>query len=88
MIVDGLAGLPAFRVLMVWVYAGTESLFVAILMHVSLTACTLVLTPQTTGSSLLAYGVAFAAALWLVLAAIGVANSGQLSRPLRSTTSG
>jgi len=86
MIVDGLAGLPAFRVLMVWVYDRTESLFVAMLMHVSITACTLILTPQTTGPFLLAYGVAFAAAVWLVLAAIGLANSGQLSRPMRRTS--
>jgi len=84
MIVDGLAGLPAFRILMVWVYDRTESLCVAILMHASLTACTLVLTPQTTGPSLLAYGVAFAAAVWLVLGVISVAN-GQLSRSLRRT---
>lgn len=40
MIVDGLAGLPAFRVLMVWVYHRTESLLVAMLMHTSLTATT------------------------------------------------
>ena len=56
------------------------------LMHVRITACTLILTPQTTGPSLLAYGVAFAAAVWFVLAVISVANSGQLSRPLRRTT--
>lgn len=86
MIVDGLAGLPAFRVLMVWVYDRTQSLCVAILMHLSITASTFILTPQTTGPSLLVYGVAFAAAVWLVLAVISVANRGQLSRPLRRTT--
>ena len=68
-ILDGLAGLPAFRVLMVWVYDRTESLFVAMLMHFSLTACTLILTPRTTGVPLLTYGLAFAAAVWLVFAA-------------------
>jgi membrane protease YdiL (CAAX protease family) len=84
-IVDGLGSLPAFRVLMVWVYDRTESLFVGMLMHVSITACTLILTPQTTGTSLLTYGVVFAAATWVVIAAVAVTNSRHLSRPaLRS----
>jgi membrane protease YdiL (CAAX protease family) len=84
-IVDGLAGLPAFRVLMVWVYDRTESLFVAILMHVGVTFSTLALTPQTTGLRLLAYGLMFAAAVWAVIAAIAVLNGRQLSRqPLRT----
>jgi uncharacterized protein len=37
--------LTAFRVLMVWVYDRTESLLVAMLMHVSLTAGLLILNP-------------------------------------------
>lgn len=69
-IVDGLAGLPAFRVLMVQVYDRTQSLFVGILMHISVTATTLILTPQTKGVSLLVYGLGFAGAMWLVIAAI------------------
>ena len=80
MVVDGLAGLPAFRVLMVWVYDRTDSLFVSMLMHVSITACTLILTPQTTGIPLLAYGLAFAAAVWIVVATVAVAKRRQLSR--------
>jgi hypothetical protein len=54
-------------------------LFVGILMHVSITACTLVLTPQTTGVLLLAYGLAFAAAMWAVIAAVGVGHRRPLS---------
>jgi membrane protease YdiL (CAAX protease family) len=80
MIVDGLAGLPAFRVLMVWVYERTESLFLAMLMHVSLTATTLILTPRNTGVYLLAYGVSFAAAVWVVLAAAAAISRRQRSR--------
>jgi hypothetical protein len=38
------------------------------LMHVSLTACTLILTPRATGVSLLAYNLTFAAGIWAVLA--------------------
>ena len=74
MILDGLSGLPAFRVLMVLVYDRTRSLLIGILMHVSITTSTLVLTPQTTGVLLLAYGLAFAASVWAVIAAVGVGN--------------
>ena len=39
------AGLTAYRVLMVWVYDRTgESMLVAMLMHASYTACALILT--------------------------------------------
>ena len=80
-LVDGLAGLPAFRVLMVSVYDRTESLFLAMLMHVSLTATTLILTPHTTGVPLLAFGLAFAAAVWIVIAALALPSRRKLSRP-------
>ena len=81
LIVDGLAGLPAFRVLMVQVYDRTESLFVGMVMHVSLTATTLILTPRATGLPLLAYDLVFAAATWFLIAAIAAANHRrQLSR--------
>jgi CAAX protease family protein len=71
MIVDGLATLPAFRVLIVAVYARTQSLLLIVLMHASLTASALILTPRTTGVPLVVYGWVFAAAVWLVVAAIG-----------------
>jgi membrane protease YdiL (CAAX protease family) len=83
-IADGLAGLPAFRVLMVLVYDRTESLFLAVLMHVSLTATTLTLTPQTTGWPLLAYGLAFAVAMWVVIALLAIAPGRQRSRLRRA----
>jgi membrane protease YdiL (CAAX protease family) len=78
MVVDGLAGLPAFRVLMVLVYDRTESLLLGMLMHASLTATALIVTPLATGLQLLAYGVAFAAAVWLVIGAIAVADRNPL----------
>lgn len=63
--------LTAFRVLMVWVYDRTGSLLVAMLMHVSLTACVLILDPVgLTGLSLLAYSAALAAAVWLAAGAV------------------
>jgi membrane protease YdiL (CAAX protease family) len=75
--------LPAYRVLMVWVYDRTGSLFVSILMHASLTATTLILQPlDVAGMRALTYDLVLAAALWLLIAALAMANGRQLSRPL------
>jgi membrane protease YdiL (CAAX protease family) len=82
---SGVAQLTAYRVLLVWVYDRTGSLLVATLMHASLTASTIfIFVPLATGASFLTYTWALAAALWVVVAAVAVANRGQLSRqPLR-----
>jgi membrane protease YdiL (CAAX protease family) len=77
----GVAQLTAYRVLMVWVYDGTESLLVAALMHGSLTTSTIfIFTPAATGAAFLTYVWALAAVLWAVVAAVAFANGGQLSR--------
>lgn len=74
--------LPAYRVLMVWVYDHTGSLLVAMLMHTSLTACTFILGPAViSGSALLVYDIALSAAWWAVVAVVAVANHWQISRP-------
>jgi membrane protease YdiL (CAAX protease family) len=84
-VVDGLAGLPAFRVLMVWIYKRTGSLFISMLMHLSITTTVIVLTPQTTGWALLGYGLAFAAAVWLVMACVTMlTGTGATAPPHRS----
>src|SRR5829696_768565 len=77
--------LPAYRVLMVWVYDRTKSLLLAMLMHASLTASTFVLAPLAmSGVALLAVTLAYAAAAWVVVAVLAVATRGHLSRqPLR-----
>src|SRR5215213_9105678 len=72
--------LPAYRVLMVWVYDRTGSLLVAMLMHASLTASMLVLGPLATGAALATYILVFTAALWVVVGAIALAQGGHLSR--------
>jgi uncharacterized protein len=79
------AQLTAYRVIMVWVYDRTGSLLVAMLMHASLSANTIfIFTPRATGVSFLTYQWVLAAALWVVVTAVAVANGGQLSRqPLR-----
>jgi CAAX protease family protein len=77
--------LTAFRVLMVWVYDRTESLFVAMLMHVSITASLLILNPLgISGMHLVIYSLALAAAVWILVAAVAIANRRQPSRkPVR-----
>jgi membrane protease YdiL (CAAX protease family) len=75
--------LPAYRVLMVWVYDRTGSLLVAVLMHGSLTATQLIfMHVPLSGTSLLTSILAWAAALWIVVAMVAVANGAQFSRPL------
>ena len=56
-----------YRVLMVWVYDRTRSLGIAVLMHASLTACSLLIQPHTSGIRLLSYDVTLAAVLWVVV---------------------
>jgi membrane protease YdiL (CAAX protease family) len=78
--------LPAYRVLMVWVYQRTdESMLVAMLMHASFSASMLILQPL--GLALvpgLTWALVLAASLWLSVGAIAVAQDGHLSRkPLR-----
>jgi membrane protease YdiL (CAAX protease family) len=74
--------LPAYRVLMVWVYerAG-ESMLVAMLMHASFSASMLIQQPL--GLALvpgLAWNLVLAAALWVVVGAVSLAQGGHLSR--------
>ncbi len=80
-------GLVAYRILMVWVYDRTGSLLVAMLMHVSLTASTLILGPAAiSGGPLVTYDLLLGAALWIVVAAVAVANGWRFTRqqPLRT----
>jgi membrane protease YdiL (CAAX protease family) len=72
--------LAAYRVLMVWVYEHTGSLLVATLMHVSLATFTFVLTPPLGGAPYWIIGFAYAATLWVIVAAVALAQGGHLSR--------
>ena len=66
-----IAALTAYRVLMVWVYDRTASLFVAVLMHGSYILSTLfVLAAPTTGMPFLVYSAAFVVVLWLAVAVV------------------
>jgi membrane protease YdiL (CAAX protease family) len=78
---SGVAQLTAYRVLMVWVYDRTESLLVAMLMHTGLIVGTIfIFTPLATGVAFLTYTWVLAAALWVVVGAVAVANHGHLTR--------
>ena len=64
--------LAAFRVLMVWLYERTGSVFLAMLMHASLTASVLILDPsELSGTALLSYSLTLAAVVWTAVALVG-----------------
>lgn len=65
--------LPAYRVLMVWVYDHTKSLVVVMLMHTLLVVGQFVLLPAgISGAPVVAYDLIFAAALWVVVAVVAI----------------
>jgi membrane protease YdiL (CAAX protease family) len=80
--------LPAYRVLMVWVYDRTgESMLLAMLMHASFSSSMLILQPL--GLALvpgLSWNLVLAVALWVLVGAVAVVNGGHLKRepPLRT----
>ena len=74
------AALPAFRVLMVWVYDRTESLLVAMVMHASFSASMLILQPlELALVPGLAWNLVMAAALWAVVIAVAIPQRRQLA---------
>ena len=77
--------LPAYRVIMVWVYDRTRSLWLAMLMHASLIFSTLfVLNSVTTGAPAVLWHFVLAIVLWIVVGLIAVVNGGNLSQPVAS----
>ena len=71
--------LPAYRVLMVWVYDRKRSLFVTVLMHAPLSASQLILIPSAiSGVQVMNYNLLFAAALWVAVALVKVVKGGCL----------
>jgi membrane protease YdiL (CAAX protease family) len=70
-----------YRVLMVWVYDHTQSVLLAVLMHVSLNAYTFFLpSPARVGVPDLIFSLVFGATLWVVVAAVTAADRRKLSR--------
>ena len=74
-ILAAIASLTAYRVLMVWVYDHTGSLLVTTLMHGMLSASTIFwFTPIATGRAFLADVWLVAAAMWLGVGAVALAE--------------
>ena len=71
--------LPAFRVLMVWLYDHTASLLLAMLMHAVLSASTIVLQPVSPHGQF-TWNFLLGAALWAVVAVVARVKGGELSR--------
>jgi membrane protease YdiL (CAAX protease family) len=74
------ATLTAYRLLMTWVYAHTQSLLLATLMHASYTGWLLVLYPATSFKESLVWQTALAVALWV---AVAMVFAGWVHRPSR-----
>ena len=78
-----LALLPGYRILMVWVWDQTDSLFAAMVMHMSLTASNIILgATATPGMMGPAFNLALAAAMWIVVAFNAMAS--RQHRPMHS----
>ena len=71
------ASLPAYRVLMVWLYDRTQSLFLAMLMHASFSASMLILQPPSAGLRAgLTWNAVLAALLWGIVGVVALARRG------------
>jgi uncharacterized protein len=73
-----LAWFPPYRVLMVWVYARTESLLLAMLMHGSATGSLVILASLAPGLPLFTFLLVFGAVLWGVVGAVALTQGGHL----------
>jgi membrane protease YdiL (CAAX protease family) len=70
-----------YRMLMVWVYDHTQSVLLAILMHLPLILFVYgLLTPAKAGVPELIFNLVFGATLWVFVAAVAAANRRNLSR--------
>lgn len=72
--------LPAYRVLMVWIYDRTQSIAIAMLMHAGLTGSILILPPLDAKPMQVAiYDLLFALILWILVAVMTIINRGKLT---------
>jgi uncharacterized protein len=71
-----------YRVLMVWVYDHTQSVLMAVLMHLSIIVYPFLLlgSPAMVGGPDLIFSLVFGATLWVVVAAVTAADRRKLSR--------
>lgn len=71
--------LTAYRLLMTWVYANTQSLLLAVLMHASFTGWLFVLYPATSLEQGLVWQTGFTVALWVAVAVAMMGRAGRES---------
>jgi membrane protease YdiL (CAAX protease family) len=74
--------LPAYRVLMVWVFDATQSVFIAVLMHASLSATQVILLPEElSDTEALVSMLARSAVWWVIVAVVVLLNRGKVAAP-------
>jgi membrane protease YdiL (CAAX protease family) len=74
------AWLPPYRVLMVWVYDRTESLLVAYLMHVPISATVLILAIDgVSGTASVSTTLLWGAGFWIIVGVVALVNHGHLT---------
>lgn len=73
--------LPPYRLLMVWVYDNTDSLLIMMMMHSSLTTCSIAFSPTSmAGWQVFIYSLSVAAATWFVAGVVVWVNRKHLLR--------
>lgn len=71
--------LPAYRILLTWIYDRTQSMLLVILMHAPLSACQLILIPPTlSGPKMVIYDLIFGASLWILAIIVLVKSKKEL----------
>jgi len=82
-------GLVAFRVLMLWVYDNTQSLFVMAVLHAALTGTNMLFAPDTAGMSNVVVDLAGFITTWLMVAVVLAVSRGrtQIARKAMPHTS-
>jgi hypothetical protein len=69
-----LLALPAFRILLVYVYDRTNSLLIIMLMHAFLSAAMLIFQPSTTGEISFVWNLVLGIILWIIVAIVVAVN--------------
>lgn len=67
--------LPAYRILLVFVYERTKSLPVIMIMHACLSAGTLIFQPSATGEIAFIWNIVLGITLWIIVASVVVINN-------------
>ncbi|RDU24923.1 CPBP family glutamic-type intramembrane protease [Anaerosacchariphilus polymeriproducens] len=78
-----LTQLPAYRILIVWLYDCTDSLFITIVMHMSLTTCTLTFQSSNISSAdSIIFNVTWTIMIWAIIFLLKRFTKGQLNRSM------